>query len=546
MPEKQTNIGSNNLNIDLSHVNIYINETQNYHEISLKTFFEEYKKKFKELDEIINNQFSTQMIVNKTGAYEAYSTQKIITSLAKIGIPLEITYYIAETVAKEIIEKVETKTITELSTKQIRKIVSKAIQNYNGKDYSLQDIEEWNEKYIRRYGHNNQLVKIYDEKSCVDVDVSYGYIYDKLLPDIVESITNNTDYSKLSNSQKSDLAEEVLDFINNCSLYRINYNVLKSIIIEIAMQPPHPWFVNEDTRKTIMEYDEKQLQINLQKLRKLIQKKTADTSFQYIIFEVLHHGSSLLLAKYNHFLGVKDTSAFFILQNLLKQLEKPDCCDLLLTNYSIANIFADLSFANVDINKFLPLINEIAEALNTRNINVDLAAKVECFGEYINQIIISTNKSEAIAYISEAWCDLDSITLFTHIKKLLYTIAPYRRFNTNISTNFFWMNYRNCWLGRKEKIMVYVSHRTENHLEVVKCLSSYDSRSICDTLIVIAESKSEAISVRQKIQEEFKKDRIDSYIVVAIDKNDLREIAESNQKITLIQEIFEDQFMTIC
>lgn len=123
MPEKQTNIGSNNLNIDLSHVNIYINETQNYHEISLKTFFEEYKKKFKELDEIINNQFSTQMIVNKTGAYEAYSTQKIITSLAKIGIPLEITYYIAETVAKEIIEKVETKTITELSTKQIRKIV---------------------------------------------------------------------------------------------------------------------------------------------------------------------------------------------------------------------------------------------------------------------------------------------------------------------------------------------------------------------------------------------------------------------------------------
>lgn len=199
-----------------------------------------------------------RVLINKTGEREQYKTEKIIHSLLNLGIPLIPTYEIANATIKKL--QIQLQNVhdfdTYLSTKDIRKMVSLAIQECNTSKYSMSDIESWSNKYARRYGHNNRNVEIYWDKSEKVKDVSYDYIANEFLDDVINDISHgNSIKSELSATYRRDMATEILDFINHCDLYRIRYGLLKQMVIEIATQPPHPWMVYNTIRNDILKYD---------------------------------------------------------------------------------------------------------------------------------------------------------------------------------------------------------------------------------------------------------------------------------------------------
>ncbi len=345
---EQKNLGTGNTNnINSNNFTCIINIEGKEKNVPISDLFYAITHNFKEEDIVINKLLPNKVLINKTNNQEPYKTDKIIKSLLQLGIPLEATYEIAQSTINKIksyieeYEKCHDEEPLELTTKEIRKMVSNSIQEMDVEKFSYSDIELWNNQYVRRYGHNNKRIQVYySDRDTVD-DISYDYITNKLLKDVVYDITNsNTCFNKISSHHKQEIANEILSFINRCDLYKINYDVLKSIIKEIAIQPPHPWFINNLTKKEIIEYDTMCLKNNIEKLELAINENQVTS--QSIKIEILHHASALILEKYDNFLGCYDLAAFYLLKNLLNDLLDTKNWDLVISNTKLNSITSDL------------------------------------------------------------------------------------------------------------------------------------------------------------------------------------------------------------
>ena len=122
----------------------------------------------------------------------------------------------------------------------------------------------------------------------------------------------------ITKSQLSDLANEIIVFINNCDLYIIDYKILRSMVQEIITKPPHPWLINEQQRNTIIEYDRHAVESNLQQVKEC--KENSLEIPQAVFVELLHHTSAMMLDRYFSFCGCADLDAFTILTQYFKKL----------------------------------------------------------------------------------------------------------------------------------------------------------------------------------------------------------------------------------
>ena len=199
-------------------------------------------------------------VLNKVNNPEKFDPNKIVRSLVTIGVSVDCAISIAE----QTVEKVRDWTLShqgeELKTKIIRKMVSETLQSLDSNVYSILDIERWNTKYIHKYGHNNRIVEIYSIPREINktpvCEISFEFVRRILLPDIINTIAPKKSLSRqISTSHMGKMANEVIELLNSCDLYRIKYNLLKEMIVEIATQPPHPWIIDDDLRSDITNYD---------------------------------------------------------------------------------------------------------------------------------------------------------------------------------------------------------------------------------------------------------------------------------------------------
>ena len=118
----QKNLGFGNSNKTINIINGLPNKSSD--------LLQQVSKQLDEEDSKINALLRDQVLINKTGEHEAYSTEKIIRSLLNLGVPLLATYEIAESTICKIYEWIRLNENTDhyLSTKEIRKMVSLSIQ----------------------------------------------------------------------------------------------------------------------------------------------------------------------------------------------------------------------------------------------------------------------------------------------------------------------------------------------------------------------------------------------------------------------------------
>lgn len=548
---EQKNIGSGNKNFSNSNNNItcVINMNGENVSVDVLNILDSITKVFEKEDKIINETLPSKILVNKTNHQESYQTVKIITSLLQIGIPLAATYEIAQSTIYRIKGYIDVNngTKTRLTTKDIRKMVLESIQEMSIERFPYSEIENWNNQYIRRYGHNNKRIQVYYTNNEKLDEISYDFINNVLLCDIIEEITKGKiDDNDISLRYRKEVSSEILAFINGCDLYKINYDVLKDIIKEIALQPPHPWFINDITQREILEYDFECLENNIKKLRTSLDKN--EDSLQSVKIEVLHHASALILEKYNYFLGCYDLSSFYLLKDLLSKLTDSNKWDLAVNYSKVSTFLSDLSFSQIDINELLEIVDRISKMLNVQHIhNSEFDQLLIMFSSFAIQLFKLGYKNQVSVFLNSSWKDIPLFRTIENLKLLLYSVYPIRRWNLDIAKkNYFWINYKSIRSdtvsGIKNQIFVVYNDGNLVDYGFLDLLKNARTISFCNVIFAISESENDAVKTREAIENYFFENKFGTnYIVFCIDKTIAQRIFDSNNKMKSLDEIMLEQ-----
>lgn len=470
-----------------------------------------------------------------------FRSQKVFVSLMKIGIPLENAYQIVIYVFNNIVlhEKNGLYDGKIFSTHEIRKIVAYAILHCDLEGTQLKTIEEWGDKYVRRYGHDGQRTKIYYSGSSHEDTLCFGFVKDKLLYDIVEElgIKKYTYFGGIKKSQLKAMSEDIIDFINNCNLYRIRYDILKAYVCEMALQPPHPWMVNEETVEKIRKYDIDAVAKHYLKVKEKLD--TNDYSGEYyVICEMLHHTSSSILAGYREILGCRDLDAFSNLENIVKRMSNGEQ-DLVL-EYSIAELPADLRYIGVNFCDFSSLLARIQSNIENRNKIFKISKKFLEDILQLHDIAIAlyekVNKQKMKEFLYSPWCSYSECEKKDYIR-LLFAVMDYKRVS-----NFF-ENYGNCfWFdadsrGRHKYLIVCLEEMDFDKLNIF--VNQLKIRKFLEGIIIIAEDEKNMIAFESNIN------KIDSNQIVVdfLYKVELQRIFCSINKLSELDKILQEKMM---
>lgn len=542
---KQVNRGKGNTNISIEEFNITIG---NGATITATDFFNSYSVALNDYDEYLKKELGSKIIINKTNREEDFCVSKILKSLLTIGIPLDAAFVIFRESIEKIIGYKTTSGECKLNTKIIRKLVCDSIQTYDMKNYPISQVQSWSQKYVRKYGRNNQLVKVQFENGST-TEMSMNFLKN-FVDDLIQSISPNILVKKISNVSRQELAECVLDFVNSCDLYVIRYNVLKSIILEIALQPPHPWFINEETKANIIQYDCSQLKVNLSKAKKVFNSGVRIIP-QSILLEIIHHASSMILAKYDYYLGCNDLSSLFLLKSLISELINRPYEDLLYDDFPINTLLSDITKAKINYLEYFNLINSISSDVNTSAVNnASFSDKVNEFGKQTLCILENNSMAEINKFYNTAWSELNLVDVMNNIKLFMNASFGYNESNLNKyeMANAFW--YRLSKLESsvlneiKKNIFVFYGKNRTTNLDAFKKFNNQAIKMGCNTIILI----SETIDIAEFLKESIKKVLLDlnchnDYIVIDLDKKCLENIFYSNNPPRAFENILLNKFI---
>lgn len=330
----------------------------NHDSLPIREILNKLYELFKEEDKYINSQIPNGVETVKIGVTSPFSSEKILSSLIKIGIPIEISVSVLEKVILEItsfIEKNKT-----LSTTNIRRIVSETIRKIESKNDF--EVEEWSYRYTRKYGHDGRRVEIYNYPGCDKKWVSYATI-SEVIKASFEKVIPKEAVAAISRAHMDYMSECIIEFINGCDLYYIDYNILQAMIIELSRQPPHPWLITKSTRDVLMNYDIDAIRSNLDKLTTIDKIFESET---YCYSEIIHHSSSLILQRYEWFLGTEDFSSFYILRGLLKEYNTMDFMQAFQENSSIQQLECDLTLAGYSIQSFFEMTTQVFNIIQAK------------------------------------------------------------------------------------------------------------------------------------------------------------------------------------
>lgn len=546
---EQKNYGSENVNISNSNnqISCVINiNGQNTH-VDILSILKAITQNFEKEDAQINKSLPDQILINKINGREAYQTVKIITSLLQLGIPLVATYEIVQATINRIKEYIynNSDSANRLTTKDIRQMVSNSIQEMDIEKFSYSDIENWNNRYIRRYGHNNKRIQVYFPYSETKYDISYDFINRTLLADIIKDVSKGRiSYESIPSRYKKEMATEVLSFINSCDLYKISYNVLKDIIKEIALQPPHPWLINDEMQNEIINYDAECLRNNIKKLKAAIDNNVS--SPQSVKIEVLHHSSALILEKYDHFLGCYDLSSFYLFKDLLNELLDCNRWNLTVGYSKLSELIADLSFAFIEPDQLKDTVDRINHFIKNNNINNGEFDKLLLrFSENAIRLFELGHKNDVLEFLKSDWSKESISDAITNLKLLLYSIYPIKHCNLEPKkNNYFWINYKfiRSEMNIKSRFFVVYNAGDLNTFDFLEHLTSSVAKNVCNVILAIAENEQIALKTRDAIEAYLHYKQIEQiYMVFWLNKSTAKQLFLSQNKAKFLEELMQEQ-----
>jgi hypothetical protein len=189
-------------------------------------------------------------------------------------------------------------------------------------DVSSKRIQLWADSYTRKYGNPLKQISVLDDTQALGpgvVPLSFQFVREQVLTDVAKAIFPSDYEVRLTGIRREDrdaFANEIIHQAKHLEIYRIHYSALVTVAKELALSPPHPWFVETPNMEEAVRYDLERSTHHAGKLRQMLRTRLVREGF-YSINECIHHSCSGILATYGVFLGCGYMSPFY---NLLHHL----------------------------------------------------------------------------------------------------------------------------------------------------------------------------------------------------------------------------------
>lgn len=508
--------------------------------------WDEFLTAYEEEDKIINQKLGRKQIRNKSGNLEDFNSEKIMRSLIKIGIPFPAVSQITKNAIESVFELISANN-EEVDTKTIRVKVLEAIRSLESTDWTVGEIGNWCTKYIRRYGHNNRTIQFcnipaYLNEGVSVNDANFKFIKEIFLPDLFQNVCPALDMTSITQSQLSNLAQEIIVFINNCDLYIIDYTTLRNMVQEIITKPPHPWLINEQQRNTIIEYDRNAVKSNL---KQIAECKDNSLEIPHAVFvELLHHTSAMMLDRYFSFCGCADLDAFIILSQYFKNLIEYRVdfrnWDLMLENKEIKRLVDDFSLHGISILDYylklraidpqrVPMSNDTQYVTDITNFASDSLNLINCFEVSDEEVA-----NELEMFSQSNWKNYSKAEIDGNVGRILSLLFP-SDFSkgTPKSEAVWWISYLSCYcpyITDMKKSVFVVMLDDDFEEDMLCCLDNEKHRSACNTVFFIKEYYENKEISYLDITAMLQRLNLVWYTPVLIEKQDLLEILHCSQK----------------
>lgn len=271
---------------------------------SAHTFENFLTRRFEAIDERVNKLIAGEIVSpTRNNRPEPFSSERIVNSLARLGMPTQLALRIAASIDQflpEIIAGEET-----ISTAHIRQAVSHAIYRMSGASGDGEVLKLWADRYVRRYGNPDERIHVFNRDGTVDL-LDYNFIKDRLIPHVAEHVYGPGFARVLGSAiRRMDLdamARETLEHARSLCVYSIRYKTLFNVTYDLATQPPDAWFVDEASGGDVLAHHLDQAASLLAALDREREKQSL-LLVRHDLGELVHHSSAALLAHYNAFLG---------------------------------------------------------------------------------------------------------------------------------------------------------------------------------------------------------------------------------------------------
>lgn len=477
---------------------------------------------FKEEDHEINTQISGGVTTTKTNECSPFRSDKILASLIKIGLPLDLTVKVLEMVINDI-QSLVTKTHV-LSTKEIRRFVADAIRNIESVDKF--EAEEWSYRYTRKYGHDSRRIVICNHPIYGNVEISYPLIHE-IIKDAFSKVIPVKAVEGIPRRQLDNIACYVVEFVNGCDVYYFDYELLQKMVIEMACQPPHPWLITDKTRDLLYEYDIEAIQSNIVQTQKA--EITDESSLKYCCYEIVHHASSLILEKYKWFLGLDDFTSFYILKDLVNKYNQAEFSVILSLNDSMQKLERDLSLIGESIDSMYSLLSEVEKIIKgVSKLDVPEIGYVIRYGKLAIGIVTDNSAEHIIEIIKSNWSGTQSSDILSTISKVFGTLThASNSHKPNIEMNLFRFVFKPLDIAgnelKKQYLIVYVD-KNFDYDRVTKKLCGAKYTDQASVILVLSSDDMKTQEISECIDEKTN----GSYWCLPLLKTDLIELLESD------------------
>ncbi len=339
-----------------------------------KGWIEDVGSRLDKYDERVAFLLGNSIKVVSSGHSEPFKSRKLVKSLLEVGVPLDVALQVLDSVVNDIESRFAEK--KEITTADIRKMVFRALNLLDVTKYPISQLRAWSDNYARRYGNPYERVKIIFDDGRLEY-LDFDFVKRRLIPDLVsfirEELLGHLDghlpqtgsWVQVMGKDVEIMAKEIVEQIRRLNLYEIQYETVFLLTLEMATQPPHPWFVRKPFDLEEIAYDLERAEDHCKEVRRLLEIGQCYTpEFRHAAVECLHHISSAVLGFYGMFLGAGPLRPFYKLLNWISVLREKD--PFLWEQTPLHQIEGDLRAIGVPIEEFAILMDRVRSLLSAK------------------------------------------------------------------------------------------------------------------------------------------------------------------------------------
>jgi hypothetical protein len=262
-----------------------------------------FEQRFAELDGEVADVLPKGILSPRARTFVPFESKHLFHSLASLGMPVAMAFEVIEAMAAELLD--HAMELDEVSTRDLRRLVSDAIHGLASRGAEDAAVDQWVAGYVGRYGHADDRVTVVREGELFPLD--YNYLRHSIVPDVVQRVTGTalSDISRttISGSAIYRMAGAILETGNSLGIYNFAYDSLLALATDIAVKPPHPWFVERAGHSETVKYDLERASRWLTELPSRAEAGT-QSGVAHAVGECMHHSASAFLGHYGAFLGI--------------------------------------------------------------------------------------------------------------------------------------------------------------------------------------------------------------------------------------------------